>query len=376
VKIRKLECMFFFHEFERPLGNSTDFFRGKHANVLKITTDEGISGFGEFFGVWESYYEQLKDFLPCMVGVSLASWEHVERALRSFLDGILPPCERRSIESAFNLAYWDIRGKASQKSVLELWGGTAAPRQVPVYGTGCFYRVVDRCEDQLSFFYEELQEYVNRGYRGLKMKAGRYSVDEELSLVRAVRKELPESVELMVDINCGTWNAEQTARYAEQVEELGISWLEEPFHPHEYDRYRELAEKTALPLAAGEHETEMAGFERVVRSGVKIVQPELSLCGGFAAAGPLIELAGRHSIGITPHVWGMGFLYAAALQFYSLCGGDLLFEYPFLDDPLRDELFDGLKLKNGCLTVPAGPGWGVEWDETVLRKYLVFLLSS
>ena len=66
------------------------------------------------------------------------------------------------------------------------------------------------------------------------------------------------------------------------MEEYRLTWIEEPFWPDEYDKYRALAEAIDTPIAAGEEETTIWDFERLIdRSGVQIVQPDVTRAGGI-----------------------------------------------------------------------------------------------
>jgi len=344
--------------------------------VLKIVTDEGIIGYGESYGDSQDLYQTFKELIPAMIGVSLHSWDTLKEELNKNLNETISPYLQSSMESAFNLAFWDIQGKTTHQSVAQLFGGELKER-VPVYGTGFFYRDVSSYKDQLPYFLKEMERYVDLGFQGIKMKAGRYSVEQDVWLIDAVRKELPDEINLMVDVNCGIRTFEETKKFMASIKDLGISWIEEPFQPNEYEHYEAIARETSIPIAAGENEFTLGGFERIVQSGISVLQPELSLCGGFSKAVPLIEQAKKSGISITPHVWGTGFLNAAALQFYSLIQQTptVPFEHSYLDDPLRDECFDHFSIKNGFIDMPDGPGLGVEINEEIMNKYLLYKLK-
>jgi D-galactarolactone cycloisomerase len=178
---------------------------------------------------------------------------------------------------------------------------------------------------------------------------------------------------LMVDANCGMRSMEETRELMKRLEQIGVKWLEEPFSPDAYGQYKEAcAQRNHLTIAAGENESAFEGFPKLIASGVTILQPELSLCGGFSKLPALIELANQHRVQLTPHVWGSGILYSATLNFYSMLGAAHLLPYecPFLDDPLRDRCFTHISIKNGFIDAPAGAGLGVEFNEEQLAKYV------
>jgi D-galactarolactone cycloisomerase len=373
VKIKKIEGIFLFAPFERKLGNSLVWFEGKSSNYLKVELDEGITGYGEAYGFdREPLSQAMKSLFPHFVNFQFDKWEDLEGHLRRKLPVTVSTAIRRRLESALNLAYWDIRGKIENKPVCELFG-SKPKRHIPVYGTGLFYREVSDCKQQLPLLLPEMQRFIAAGYHGIKMKAGKYPVEQEAWLIGQIRKELPSTMSLMVDANCGMRSMEETKELMKRLEQIGVKWLEEPFSPDAYGSYKEVcAQRNELAVAAGENESMFDGFPKLIASGVTILQPELSLCGGFSNLPALIELANQHQVQLTPHVWGSGILYSATLNFYSMLGSGhtLPYECPFLDDPLRDRCFTHISIKYGFIDAPAHAGLGVEFDQEQLDRYV------
>lgn len=365
--------MFLYYPFEQPIGNSLVWFEGKYCNLIKIVTDDGVIGYGDAYGFDSGLLRKaLNELFPYMVNFKFEKWEELLFEIRTRIGGKISPYYQGSIESAFNLAFWDIKGKMAKKSICELFGSTVK-RDIPVYGTGLFYRQVDHYQEQLPYFMEEIEGFLEKGYQSIKMKAGRYPIEQECWLIQQVRKELPESVDIMVDANCGMNSFEETEELSKRLYDMGIKWLEEPFAQTDYQLYGRLTPAAAIPISAGENEFTMEGFKKLIDAGVTILQPELSLCGGFSHIEELIDFARNQNIGVTPHVWGSGFMYGATLQFYSLLGdfGQLPYECTLLNDPIRDHCFSDLKLVKGKINTPNGPGLGVDIDEGLIKRFLI-----
>lgn len=373
MKIRKIECVFLYSPFEKKLGNASMWFDGKFANILRVETEEGIIGYGEVYTfVQEKLIEVMKALFPSLIGVTFETWEELGAAIQQKINPDVPVYIRRRIESGFNFAFWDIKGKKENRSVGEYFGEIHKKR-IPIYGTGLFYRDVANYKEQLPWFLAEVDQFVQSGYHGIKMKAGRYPVKEEVWLIREVKKNLPSNMKLMVDANCGMKSFDETVALANELEEIGVQWLEEPFLPDDYDSYAALcAGQKRLPIAAGESEYTLEGLKKLCDAGVRIIQPELSLNGGFACLADLIDLKKRYNLQLTPHSWGSGVLYAATLHFYSLLSPDqsLPYEYTFFEDPLRD-IFNHTGIKNGYINVPHLPGLGFEVNERELKKFAI-----
>jgi D-galactarolactone cycloisomerase len=111
-----------------------------------------------------------------------------------------------------------------------------------------------------------------------------------------------------------------------------------------------------------------------------IIQPDVSICGGIAECLFIGELARLHAVRCIPHCWGGGVMLAATLQVAALLpdvsrlpGGDPpLVELDVTENPFRTELLvgDPFVLRDGYISLPSGPGLGVEVDESVLRRFL------
>src|SRR5208283_3907841 len=117
----------------------------------------------------------------------------IEDQLRRKLPMTVSTAIRKRLESALNLAYWDIRGKSENKPVCELFG-RKAKTNIPIYGTGLFYREVSDYKEQLPLLLQEMQCFIAAGFCGIKMKAGKYPAEQEAWLIGQIRKELPSSM--------------------------------------------------------------------------------------------------------------------------------------------------------------------------------------
>jgi D-galactarolactone cycloisomerase len=371
MKLIQLENLFLFFPFERPMGNSLLSFKGKHANLIKVVTSDGIAGYGEAYGNSEILYPAFRELFEELKGFSFEIWDDLSSKVIGCVQGKVSAFHQGAILSAINLAFWDIRGKMENKPVCRLLGHQPKER-IRIYGTGLFYREVSDYKEQLPLFMEELQGFIDKNCSGVKIKAGKYPADQELWLISQIRKEMPHHMTLMVDANCGVKSMAEAKKLAAGLQEIGVLWLEEPFHPENYGDYDNLVKDVGIRIAAGENEFTEQGMTRLLETGVRIIQPELSLFGGFSQIPKLIETAERYGAQLTPHVWGSGFLYGANLQFYSMLGEahSLPFEVPFVNDPLRDICVQQISLNNWYLDTPKGPGHGVEINEKEIKKYM------
>ena len=179
-----------------------------------------------------------------------------------------------------------------------------------------------------------------------------------------------------------SYSSRQISELARAMGEYDIAWLEEPLPPEDRQAYVALRQAAPVPLAAGEHETSLAGFEDLIRQeAVDIVQADVSHHGGYATVRQVIEASSRQGQGFAFHNWGT-LLEALASAHLGVCftaeqcqwleypcfshrGQDIMYPYPLADEILREPL----PIEDGDLVMPEGAGLGVEIDESVVERY-------
>lgn len=132
--------------------------------------------------------------------------------------------------AAVDTALWEAKGKETGLPLYDLLGG--AQRHVPAYETNGGW--IQFSEDRLR---ENARRIGEEGFAGMKMKIGRGPA-EDTDRIRAVREELPDDVELMVDANC-SFTVAEARRFANELD-VGVTWLEEPLQKGDYAAYADL----------------------------------------------------------------------------------------------------------------------------------------
>lgn len=145
--------------------------------------------------------------------------------------------------------------------------------------------------------------------------------------------------------------------------------------------YDELRRRLPLALAAGEAlDSRASAKELIDRRAMDIIQPDISLCGGFAEALFIAEMAALSGIRCIPHCWGSDIIIAATVQLLSLLpdphwGSPTdtpMLELDQSENPWRNGLAKGkFSLQNGMVQVPTGPGLGITVDEEMVKEYSV-----
>ncbi len=373
LKITAVKTFLLRHKLKRPFGASVSvpLSRTREILLVKIETDVGLVGWGETAPIAGARGTIDDQMAPQLIGQNPLLSRHLWRELwgANFGNGLAVG----AVETALN----DLRGKALNLSVAELFGGRLRDR-VPVYVSALSYVEGEEIEESYP---RVAAEMVKQGYRAIKMRLGRYSVAREAKVAVAVREVVGPDVKLMADGN-GAYTLETAVKMSRHLDDLNFAFFEEPLpQSPKYAGYEELRRRMPLPLAAGEVVDSRAAAKQLIdRGAMDIIQPDLSLCGGLCEALFIAELAALSGIRCLPHCWGGDVLIAASLQLLSLLPDPhwgLPTDTPLLEldqseNPWRNGLAtERFEPRDGSLAVPTKPGLGIEVNEDVVRQYAV-----
>ncbi len=257
--------------------------------------------------------------------------------------------------SAVDIALWDIAGKVANLPLCRLLGGGAAD-------LACYASLVRYSNPPLVR--TGVRQAIEAGFDALKLH------EIELSAIRAAREEAGPDVELMVDVNC-PWTLNEARPIAEELRAVNLKWLEEPLWPPEnFDGLAELKRTGGIPLAAGENIYTLMDFERLLSANaVNFVQPSPAKMGGITELRKIFPLAAVHNIPVMPHSFYDGPGLLAAIHATAALGtADCMIEWRWFD--LEATIYGGaLMPKRGRISVPQGPGLGIDPDPDVVKKF-------
>lgn len=369
LKITQVETFALRHKLPRAVGPSTKLYGFRDALLVKITTDSGIVGWGETAdvggtrGIIEDHLKpMLLDKNPLE---HRALWRQLWGA--NFGDG-------RAV-AGVDIALHDVRGKALNQSVAEMYGGRVRDK-TPVYAAAMNYTEGVRPEDQ---FPAEAKDLLARGFKAIKLRTGRFEPKRDLAVLAKVRETVGPDIRLMTDGN-GAFTLPAAVQFGKELEKLGFYYFEEPLpQAQQYAGYAELARTLDIALAGGEGlDSRGAARDLIVQRAFDIIQPDVSLCGGLAEVLFIAEMARLFSIQCIPHCWGGALVIAATLQVLSLLppytwgftSDEPMLEMDTMENPFRDEIVTRpFVVEQGFVRIPTGPGLGVEIDEDAVRKY-------
>jgi D-galactarolactone cycloisomerase len=376
AKITKVELIPLVHRLAegRSYGMARGLAAARHTSIVRLVTDEDVTGIGEAWGppkVTRAYCDLIA---PYFVGRSVYDFEHVLSKILSthYHSGIQN--QMVACLSGIDMACLDAVGKLHRLPVADLIGGRGRSA-LPVYISGGYLT-----EDAARDFPAELERLAATGVRRVKIKIG-IGPASDAERVAAARAALGEEVDLIVDAN-GNYTVDEALESMRRIADHRIFWYEEPLPPQDFDGYAELRRKASMPIATGEALYTAWDFKRLLElRGVDVVQPDLTLCGGIRAGREVALLARLCHVRLSPHVWGGAVGLAAACHFVASIPDyphsrnvvePTLIEYEIGENPLREEIVcEPLRLADGALALPDRPGLGVELDPAAVRRYRI-----
>lgn len=343
--------------------------------LIRIDTDEGVTGWGEV------------DSSPTVVAAVIeAPMSHqIANGLANALAGqdplALDVCMAAMEQAAnyygrtgvgshamagVNLALWDIAGKVAERPVCQLLGGPHKTR----FRAYCSILFGDTPEQT----YELARQHADMGFTAIKFGWGPMGQSEALdvALVREARRGAGPDVDILVDAG-QVWDWKTALARARSFAEFDIFWLEEPLHPQDVAGYGQLSDASPVPIAAGEAESRLDDFERLLRDGrVDWIQPDPGRC-GISTMVEVGRLAHRLHTRVVNHSFKSGITIAASLHALSAVPHGDIFEFCMADSPLRHELTkERFEIDDaGYVHVPQAPGLGITVDEDTLARYRV-----
>ncbi len=358
--------------------------------LTEVTTDDGITGVGECYGIPFSpsiARRMVSDtFERFFAGESAHNVETMFR--RTYSAGFTqrPDVTMMGVFSGIEIAVWDILGKALGLPVHQLLGG-AFHQRLRTY-TYLYPRNVHDPSlppDQADVYHDageaadRAADYVAEGWTAVKQDpAGPYSFQggRELSLEELERSEkvigaIREAVGDRADILIGTHGQMTTSsarRLARRLEKFDPLWFEEPVPPDQMDGLAAVARSTTIPVATGERLTTRVEFHQALRAGAAIVQPDIGRSGGIWETKKIAGLTELFNAQIAPHIYCGPVAHAAAAHVGFSSPSFLILES--IDTPFHRQLVKRpLQWEAGYLLAPEDPGLGVELDLEVVAAH-------
>ncbi|MCC5901374.1 MAG: mandelate racemase/muconate lactonizing enzyme family protein [Halomonas sp.] len=361
------------YQLETAFESASMHFSHRQHCLVEIVCDDGTIGWGECLGPAKPNATIVEVYAQSLIGEDPLQTEKIWLTLYNRLRDQGQRGLTVTALSGVDIALWDIKGKHFGVPISTLLGGRFRD-SVRAYATGSFRRAgVDRVTDIAA----EVAGYRREGFHAVKVKIG-FDVEEDLEVIAAVRDAIGPDMRLMIDANHG-YDYLEAIELGQRAAPFGIDWFEEPVLPEQISTYEAVRAGQPIPVASGENwHGRYAMHEPLARRAVDIVQPDICGVGGFSEMRRVADMAAMHGVRLVPHVWGTAVCLAASLQFMAALPPnpprrkpiEPIMEFDRTENPFRQAVVQTpLEHKNGVVTIPDGPGLGIEINRNTLATY-------
>jgi L-alanine-DL-glutamate epimerase-like enolase superfamily enzyme len=358
-------------------SDPNDSGRPRYVTLVRIETEDGAVGWGE--GITQPAPEiglAVKLIIdhglaPLVVGAEEREVREVAHRMREYgfwagRGGLLS-----FAQSAVDIALWDLAGKAAGRPVHALLGG-----QVQERFQACVSLMWDTedVEATCARFVDLAQAGFSalKGCWGLRREAAfGMDRDRDTTLVAAIRDAIGPDVTFVADVSPdANWTTSQAIAMAGELQDAGLTWIEDPLAGDDYESLARLREAVSLPVATGEREWTPRGYERLARAGAAdIVLIDPGRVEGITGMKLAADYAGAHGVNVVPHSWSSAINSAAAMNVLATCPNVQVFELKETATAVTHDLVDApFAQRDGWIGVSKRPGLGIEVDDALVRK--------
>ena len=373
MKITRIRGFHLGYQLPEPLANSIVVFRRREALLVEVTTDDGLVGWGETVASPYAAAGFIRSRLASLLlGQDPAQTGRLFHAMAATLGYDRRGAGMMAI-SALDIALHDLAAQARGVPVAALLGGALRDRLF-AYASAPFMKEGDDPYRDMAIDTDRL---LGLGYRAFKPRSGHSPRSDGAALV-AMRRQIGPEAALMVDINQG-YTARAAIEAARRMEAADLLWIEEPVPPEDIPGYQTVAAAVGVAISGGEALGSLAAFREFMVAGTfSVVQPDLSVCGGFTGMARVAVLADAFGLPAMPHVFGTVVNYHASLQMGALLtakrgGGPAPFPFMEVDvtpNPLLSLLGDIRPDADGTIAVPTAPGLGITLSPERLQPWI------
>lgn len=378
---------------------------------LQVHTDEGVVGLGEtFFGAKavEAYVHET--LAPIVIGRDPLEIDRLSADLVPYLGNRSTGVEIRG-NSAFDIALWDLFGKVTKQPIAQLLGGFTR-RDIRTYNTCAGTEYIKKATGQntanydlksdTASGYDDLNSFMNcadelalslleEGITAMKIwpfdvaaeKTRGVSISTEdlkaaLVPFEKIRKAVGDRMQIMVEFHL-MWQLLPALEIARALEPFDTFWHEDPIRMDSLSSLKRYGAASKAPIAASETLGGRGAFRDLIETGVAgVFNLDLSWCGGISEARKIASMAEAWHLPIAPHDC-TGPVVLCASTHLSLNAPNALVQESvraFYRTWYRDLVTALPEVKNGRITVPPGPGLGMELNPDLDKAFTTYRKSS
>jgi L-alanine-DL-glutamate epimerase-like enolase superfamily enzyme len=355
---------------------SIELLKNGASYIVRTRSTSGVTGYADAHSnvMSAAYPILIKKVAPFFVGKDA-------RELEELLTGVYLASSNYKWQglpfwvsvAVVEIAILDLLGKVAQQPLGALIGKPQR-KKIPVYRASG--NRGNTPEAEIAYLQKIVAETGAGAIKfrlGARMTYNDASTRRDHALIPLTRKTFGDQFAIYADAN-GSYDVPQAIRIGKLMEEYKLAFYEEPVPFDYYDETKQIADALKIPIALGEEEASLRGMRRIIEHGIaRVIQPDLLYFGGLIRSMKVARMAAVAGLDCTAHMsgGGLGFLYVAHFA-SAIPNPGAHQEYKGEDDLLPvHSATSSLKSERGMLTVPTGPGLGVEIDPAFLAKATV-----
>jgi L-alanine-DL-glutamate epimerase-like enolase superfamily enzyme len=360
MKITALRCLQVEIPLEKPIRTAIHDVKSVGCVLVYLDSDEGLCGEAYNFTMnavrLDVLQAMIESFKPYVIGRDPRNveglWDDLWRDINFFGHKGISIFALSTIDTAC----WDLAGKAAGQPLHKLFG--ACRDAVDVYASGGLW--LSLSVDELV---AEARAFLADGFRAMKIRVGRKSIDEDVERVAAVREAIGADVVLMADANQG-FTADHAIRLGRRLEAYGLRWFEEPVPAWDLKGHAAVVAALDTPIASGETEYTRYGMRDMLEAkAADILMPDLQRIGGLSEMRRVANLAASFDVPISTHIFTEQSLCIAG----SAVNCIYLEHMPWFESLYRERM----RLIDGRMAMPEGPGTGFTFDPDAVDRYRI-----
>ena len=331
---------------------------------IHIETDEGVWGLGGPIP-YDVAFAVDQELRKLLVGQDPRATERIWDVMYRFAVHGRKGVTMMAI-SAIDCALWDLKGRWLGQPVYRLLGGPVR-ESLPAYASMLGYSLESERVRQ------RVKEIVAKGYTATKWFPrwgpgdGRAGIRRNVELMATLREAAGPDVDVMLDAWM-SWDVPYAIGMAERLAEYEPRWIEEPVMPDKIEAHAEIRRNSPVPIATGEHEYTRWGLKQLMDAeAADVLQPDTYWAGGISELVKIGALASTYDVPVIPH----GHSVPANVHLIAAMPAATmpLVEYLVKWNQVHQFFFkEPVMPKNGMVTLPQGPGMGVDLDPAKIES--------
>jgi D-galactarolactone cycloisomerase len=268
------------------------------------------------------------------------------------------------------LAIWDMLGKTAQQRCVTFMGPVVRT-EIPLYASS-----LDRKTSPEEEVANMQKAVAALGVDAIKIKVGnRLSYNEDAApmrsekLVALARKTFGDAMTIYADAN-GSYDAPRAIELCRMLEDNGVAILEEPCPHEDPEMTKQVTDRVRkIKIAGGEQDGRMEQWRWYLEHrGLDLLQPDFMYNGGMVRTLMVQKMAAAAGIGVAPHFPQSG-ASSAQLIHFAAYAPNLHGYQEYRARPHKHDFAHSPRIapRNGKLSLPEGPGWGVEFDPALWK---------